>query len=103
MTHVYDDKKRPLRIALLIAGIVLIGLAICLEIEAYRLERSLYFAEFNAQIAANGIYKEDLHILNQYNDRIKCNLIDCAVIFSFLSGAIIEIINTACWVCRKIK
>ena len=54
-----------------IISLVLIAACVVLGIFTFKMNYSLWLAEYNAQMAANGIYKEDLHILNQYFENIK--------------------------------
>ena len=57
------------KIKYIIAALILIAvlcLGICLIIISCCYNYQLWLNEYNAQIATYGVYKEDLHILNQY-------------------------------------
>lgn len=61
-------------IAYIILGIIVAGLLalnIWLSTYCWNLHYTMYLNEFNAQISTLGFYKEDVHILNQVNDKIK--------------------------------
>lgn len=81
------------KIILLVVGAVCVAAAITLFVLGARYSYSLYLAEFNAQIAANGIYKEDLHILNHYWENGACMLMFLSAISFSVAGAACAIVG----------
>ena len=81
------------KIILLVVGAVCVAISITLFVLGAQQSYSLYLAEFNAQIAANGIYKEDLHILNQYWERGACMALLLSAIPFSIGGACCAIVG----------
>lgn len=73
MPNEFPDKKHRVFSRSTVVGLVLIAVAIILIIAGaamifagYRSSIELAISEYNAQMAANGAYKEDIHLLNQF-------------------------------------
>ena len=77
-------KRRTLIISIIVA-VVLIGVAIGWSIALYNWNLQLYDLEYNAQMTANGIYKEDLHLLNQ---RRELGMLALQMVGAILSGVV---------------
>lgn len=58
-----------------IISIVLIAICVVLTIFTFKMNYNMWLAEYNAQISANGFYKSDVCLLNQYAESIKCGLL----------------------------
>ncbi len=82
-------------IAYIILGIIVAGLLalnIWLSTYCWDLHYTMYLNEFNAQISTLGFYKEDVHLLNQMNDKIKlcwCTVANVLNYLFILIGAVI--------------
>lgn len=72
-----------------IISLVLIAACVVLGIFTFKMNYSLWLAEYNAQMAANGIYKEDLHLLNQYLENVKATLMLLGSVLSGITGLVL--------------
>lgn len=72
-------------IILIIIAIILITICVLLSVYVAQGFHNLWLAEYNAQIVANGIYKEDLHLLNQYWEKFA---LKWALVGAIFTGAI---------------
>lgn len=76
MPNPFSNKRERIFSKRTVLGVVLVAVAIILIIAggaiiftACRSSAELLAAEYDAQMAANGFYKEDVHILNQFAER----------------------------------
>ena len=72
-----------------IISLVLIAACVVLAIFTFKMNYNLWLAEYNAQMAANGIYKEDLHLLNQYLENVKATLMLLGSVLSGIAGLVL--------------
>lgn len=72
-----------------IISIVLIAVCVVLAVVFHNAEYSLWLQEYNAQIAANGIYKEDLHLLNQYVEYVRISFLLVGSVLSGITGLVL--------------
>ena len=72
-----------------IISILLIAICVALAVYCYQTHYNMWIAEYNAQIAANGIYKEDLHLLNQFAESVKWGWLFAGTIVFGIAGFLV--------------
>ena len=67
--HRVFSRSTVIGVVLIAAAIILIIVGAAMIFAGYRSSIDLAIAEYSAQMAANGAYKEDIHLLNQFAER----------------------------------